>query len=358
MRILIDIGHPAHVHFFKYFIREMQARGHELLVTARDKDVAVRLLEAYGIKHTVIGRIGKGKLNLIREWLGRDLRIYAISREFRPDILTGINNPCAAHAARLTQAKSIIFNDSELGGLGNRVTHPFASIICTPSCFTKDLGGKHVRYNGCHELAYLHPDYFTPDPTVLKEMRINEDERFFIVRFVAWSANHDVWRRGFDLQGKRKLVAELEKYARVFITSESPLREEFEKYRITIAPEKIHDLLYYASLLIGDTQTMTTEAAVLGTPAIRCNSFAGPNDMGNFIELEDKYGLIYSFREHDKAIQKAVELIRQPDLKEQWQAKRERLLRDKIDVTRFMVNFIENYPESLKKYKQENRLLK
>jgi predicted glycosyltransferase len=45
---------------------------------------------------------------------------------------------------------------------------------------------------------------------------------------------------------------------------------------------------------------MTTEAAVLGTPAIRCNSFVGKRDMGNFIELEKKYGLIFNFDSVEK----------------------------------------------------------
>ena len=42
-------------------------------------------------------------------------------------------------------------------------------------------------------------------------------------------------------------------------------------------------------MVVADTQTIVTEAAVLGTPAIRYNSFAGENDMGNFVELEQKY---------------------------------------------------------------------
>lgn len=97
---------------------------------------------------------------------------------------------------------------------------------------------------------------------------------------------------------------------------------------------------------------MTTEAGVLGTPAIRCNSFVGENDMGNFIELEQKYGLIFNYNDSDKAIGKAVELIQKPDLKEEWRKKREKLLKDKIDVTAFMVWFIENYPESFKEMKE------
>ena len=104
--------------------------------------------------------------------------------------------------------------------------------------------------------------------------------------------------------------------------------------------ERIHHALYYAQLVVSDTQTLTTEAAILGTPAIRCNNFVGTNDMGNFIELEQKYGLIYCFRDSKKAIQKAVELASHPDLKQEWAIKRERLLADKIDVTQFMVSFI------------------
>ena len=350
MRILVDIGHPAHVHFFKNFIWEMGRRGHEPVVTARDKDVTLGLLKEYGIGHTVVGRMGKGRFDLIREWIGRDRKIYSIARQFHPDVLTGIHNPCVAHVARLTGAKSIIFTDSEPTKLADMVTFPFADVICTPSCYKKDLGKKQVRYHGYHELAYLHPNYFKPDPSVLQEAGLTRKDRFIIMRFVAWQASHDIRQHGFNLETKMRAVRELEKYARVFITSEKPLLGEFEKYRIPTSPEKIHDLLFYATLLIGDTQTMTTEAGILGTSAVRCNSFVGPNDMSNFIELEHNYDLLYSFREPDKAIEKALELLQQPDLKGQWAKKRQRLLADKIDVTRFMVDFIENYPDSFFRY--------
>jgi predicted glycosyltransferase len=351
MRIIVDIGHPAHVHFYKNVIGQMQKRGYEVVVIARDKDVALRLLKAYGIQYEIVGRIGKGNFDLIREWLIRDQKIYSIAKRFHPSILTGIHNPAVAHVARLSGAKSIIFTDTECARIANLVTFPFANVICTPSCFKKDLGRKQVRYNGYHELAYLHPNYFEPDPSVLSELGLTESDRFIIVRFVAWQASHDIGQRGFSLQAKRKLVKELGKYGRVFITSERPLPEEFEKYQIAAPPERIHDLLYHATLLVGDSQTMTTEAAILGTPAVRCNSFVGPNDMGNFIELEKRYDLIYSFQEPDKAIKRALELLQQPDLKRQWAKKRERLLADKIDVTQFMVDFIENYPQSFDEYR-------
>jgi len=47
MRVIIDISHPAHVHFFKNFVWAMEKRGHEIIITAGDKEVTLKLLEHY-----------------------------------------------------------------------------------------------------------------------------------------------------------------------------------------------------------------------------------------------------------------------------------------------------------------------
>ncbi len=354
MKVLVFINHPADVHQFKNMIWILEEHGHTVKILARHKEVSFYLLDIYGFKYMPIGKLHASIIGKAYELITTDYKCYKLAKEFGPDILVDVAI-YGSHISRLIRKPSIIFNDTEIANLTNMLYVPFANVICNPSCFKKNLGGKQVRYNGYHELAYLHPNYFKPDSSVLDELGLSEKDNFVILRFVAWQAAHDIGQHGFDMPTKRKLVEEISKYARVFITSEIPLPSEFDKYKVTAPPEKIHDLLYYATILIGDTQTMTTEAAVLGTPAIRCNSFVGPNDMGNFIELEKKYDLIYSFREPDKAIQKAVELLQQPDLKKQWAKKRERLLVDKIDVTQFMVDFIENYPQSFYRYKQESR---
>ena len=61
----------------------------------------------------------------------------------------------------------------------------------------------------------------------------------------------------------------------MYITSERELPEEFEKYRIKIKVNDIAHAIYFAELLIADSQTMSAEAAVLGTPYIRYNDFIG-----------------------------------------------------------------------------------
>lgn len=317
----------------------MEKRGHEILVTVREKDVAINLLDAYNINYTIISKAKKGLLNLGIELITRDLKLLNIARKFDPDILIGLMNPSITHVAWLLNKKSIMFTDTEHQKLINSASFPFASYICTPECYTKDLGEKQVRYNGYHELAYLHPNYFTPNSEILKELGLKEDSIFTILRFVSWNASHDVGQHG--IQNKIELVKELEKYGRVLITSEGRLDNTLEKYSIKVSPEKLHHLLYYANLYVGDGATTAVESAILGTPSIYVSSLVGT--MGNFIELEETYGLLLNYNNSDEALNKAIELVQSPDIKNDWRKKREQLLKDKIDVTKFIVDFVETH---------------
>ena len=140
----------------------------------------------------------------------------------------------------------------------------------------------------------------------------------------------------------------MESKGKVCITTERDIDDEFKPYQLKVSPEKAHSLMYYATMLVGDSQTMTSEAAVLGTPAIRCNTFVGRI---HYLEEEErKYGLTYGFRpdEAEKMFEKINELLAMPNLKEVWQTRRQKLLSEKIDYTQFLAWFVENYPESKK----------
>jgi predicted glycosyltransferase len=339
---------------FKNFIGEMERRGHEVKILAIEKEITEYLLKQFDMPYTLIGnnppQVYKKVLS-VPKWEYLTLKI---ALEFKPDIYIGQALPHFAHVSAVLRKPYILFEDSEPAHAVQVVSLPFAQAVVTPCCYKDDLGEKQICFDGYFELAYLHPNIFKPNPAVLDELGLNKNDKFIIMRFVSWTAVHDIGQcGGFDLEMKKKVVKELEKYAHIFITSERPLPEEFEKYRINVSLDKIHDMLYYAQMFVGDSQTMTTEAGVLGTPAIRCNSFVGENDMGNFIELEQKYGLIFNYNDSDKAIEKAVELIQKPKLKEEWNAKKEKLLKDKTDVARFMVEFVEGYPDSFFEYKKD-----
>lgn len=345
MRILIDIGHPAHVHFFKHAIWELEKRGHNLLVTSRKKDIATKLLDIYNIKHECLGIAGQGLLKLGKELLWRDAKLLKLAKSFSPDILLGIAGIFIAHVGRLLGSPSIFFTDTENARLINGLGFPFATTICTPSCFQYNVGAKQVVYNGYHELAYLHPNYFKPDASILKLFGVKDNEKFVIMRFVGWEASHDVGHKGLSLEMKIKAVKEFSKHAKVFITSEKELPVELKKYRIKIPIERIHDILYYATLLYGESATMASESAILGTPAI----FLDDVGRGYTNEQERVYGSVFNFtgslRDQQRSINKGIELVRTQGIKEMWKNKRQMLLNDKIDVTAWLVDLIENYPK-------------
>jgi uncharacterized protein len=281
--------------------------------------VLFRSLSKYGIPFIGVGVEGIGKAALIMDWIHRDFTIFNLARSFHPDILMGMGNPCMAHVGMLQHRPSIILTDTEHAKVQNSFTFPFCSTILVPSCYRgADVGPKQIRYNGYHELAYLHPNRFTPTPTVLDELGLSEDDPFIIVRFVSWNASHDVGQHG--IRDKVGLVKALEEYGRVLITSEGALSEELQPYQIRVSPEKLHDLLYYATLYVGEGATTAAEAAVLGTPSIFVSSLAGT--IGNFIELEETYDLLYSFTDGSAVLGKAVEILQNPASKENWRVKR------------------------------------
>jgi predicted glycosyltransferase len=339
MNFLFDITHPAHVHLFRNAMNQLRAAGHRVLVTSREKDLTNDLLDVYGFEYRSLSAKGGHKLSLLVEWTRRELGLLRVARRFGPDAIVSRLNPPAAHAASVFRCPSVVFDDSEAARLAARLTHPFADLICTPAAYTRDLGPKQRRYDGFHELAYLHPDWFEPDPEPLVAHGVAVDEPYFVLRFVSWGAHHDVGKRGFTDAVKRDLVGRLSDRGEVYITSERALPDDLERYRLPVPPQHVHDLLYYADLYVGDSQTMATEAGVLGTPAVRANSFSGENDMGNFRALEEEYGLIRSTDNPERALALAEELA-DADTKSEWHRKRERLCEEKIDVTRYIVDTV------------------
>ncbi|WP_433623728.1 DUF354 domain-containing protein [Halomicrococcus sp. NG-SE-24] len=337
MRAVVTIQHPAHVHFYRPIVAELKRRGHDVHVFARDKDVALDLLDRYGIDHTVLAGKADSLAELATVQLTYEYRLFREARRIDPDVMTAIGGVAVAHVAPLVGARSVVWIDNE-GAQSHRITTPFAHLVCTPRRFREDYGDKHVRYDGYHELAYLHPERFDPDPERLREHGVEPDERFFFVRFRKWCALHDVGEAGFSPAAKRDLVSFLDDHGEVYVSSESALPQEFAEYRLPVTPDLVHDLLYYADCYVGDSATMATEAAVLGTPAVRAQSFAGDGDMTNFVELEE-YGLLHSTPDDEEAVARAKALVREADF-ETYQRRREQMLDDKIDVARYATDLL------------------
>ena len=349
MNLLIDIGHPAHVHLLHNVADMFRQKGHKLFFSVRDIPVAKRLMECYGMTpYLDLGAKRDSLMGKARTVMSQDTKLLKFVRKNHIDL--GLSSGIVlGHVAKLTKMKALLFDDDDDAAepLIVRYGHPMSEVVFTPDCISRAT--KHaVYYAGTHELAYLHPNRFTPDPTVLQHAGIQDGERFFIMRFVAMKGHHDVGQQGLTTEQKRKLIELLAMHGRVIITSERAIESEFEQYRMPVPPEEIHSLIAYSSMFVGDSQTMTSEAAVLGVPALKCNTFAGRLSVPNM--LEDKYGLCYAYTpDHfDEMLQHVKQLLaREPDeLKAEWQAKRERMLNEMIDPTEFFVNYIEHFCEN------------
>ncbi len=354
-KVGIFISTPAQFHFYKNIIDGLERKGVEVRVLVRDYGETLEILDRYD--GYVFSKV-RSNWDRIYKLPADVLRARRYLSDFKPDLVTGFEI-YAPYTAKLLGSRSFVFYDSEprvnrLLSIQIRAYLPIVDAILTPYAFRDNLGHKHLRVRSFKELAYLHPKYFVPDADVLDELGVEEGE-FAVVRFNAFDAAHDVGVSGFGLEDKLRLVKRLERYVDVFVSYEgSNVPPELREYLLKTNKSKIHSVLYFAKLLVTDTQTMATEAAILGTPTVRCNKFVGEKDMGNFVELEKNFGLLLNVKNPKKAIELAEEIAQSNKVKQSWMNKRKSLFAECIDITEFMVWFIEEYPDSLDEFSRDD----
>lgn len=343
MRILVQIGHPAHVHLFKNLISKLKKNNHQVYITVTDKEMTTLLLNELNINFTIIGKNQTGLINKAKDLINKEIILYKYIVKKNIDLLIGVASSPLSHVGKILNIPSFIMDDTEHSKLEISLYKDFATKIFTPSCFTVDFGSKHVRYPGYHELAYLHPKYYKPDPSIFDFLGIQKNEKYILMRFPSWNAAHDSGQSGLNLNMKRLSVKAFSKICKIFITSEDDLPPDLEKFRIKIPPSKIHDALYYSHLYFGDGGTMASEAAVLGVPAIFISSIT----TGYLIEAEEKYGLIQRYESSGlgprKALLDGLALVNNKRLKSRWKKKKDIFLSEKVDVTSFMFESIVNH---------------
>ena len=352
MKILIDIGHPAHIHLFKNFAWRMQERGHKILFTCRDRECVLQLMRVYKFVYDNFGKHYSSVQGKIFGLLKNELQMLNTAIQFKPDLFLSHGSTIAAFTSFIMHKPHIAFEDT-FNMEQVKLSMPFTDVVLTGDYPHPSLGKKEIKYPGYHELAYLYPNVFTPDESVLEILGMKKGEKYAIVRFVAWEASHDIGHSGISYENKIKLVKTLSRHLHVFISSEMELPEELKNYQINIPPEQMHNALAFAHLFIGESSTMATESAVLGTPSIYINDskLEYTNDLAN-------YGLLYSYMESEydqiAAIKKAEELALKQNVKEEYLPRREKMLADKIDVSAFLIWFVENYPESVNEVKRKD----
>jgi hypothetical protein len=343
-RILFNVGHPAQVHLFRNAIADLEAMGHETLVASRHKEVAIDLLDAYGIDHVPMTEQASSFPGLVYELFVNEKRLYQLAREFEPDVIVSRLAPPPVHVSKMVGCENLIVCDTLRGSkvltqINHGLTLRWVDKMLVPDQFQLAIDPTKRIHLPFQELAYLHPKYFTPDPTVLEKHGIDPNERYFLLRLTGWEAYHDAGHSGLSPDGVRELVSFLEEYGTVYLSAEEGVPEDLEQYTLRTPPEDVHHVMYYADMYLGDSCTMSAEAAILGTPAIRTNSIVGTTGEMIYKALK-RYGLLQSIRDERAAIEAAKELVRNPPDREDLKRRVEWMLAEQRDVNRVMVDEI------------------
>lgn len=355
MRILVQLGHPAHFHLYKNVISSLIAKNHRVDVLIKKKDILEDLLQHAGIPYVNILPNGRKdtKMGIIGGVLKRFHRIFWFSIQRKVDLLTGSSSE-VAQVGKLTGKYSIVTteDDAAVVPLFVKMCAPFIDSYLSPEvCNNGKIDSQSIKYSSYHELAYLHPNHFTPNKKVV-EQYFSAEKPYFILRFAKLNAHHDSGIQGINTEIAQKLIEILKPYGDIYITAERELEPQFEPYRIKINPLHMHDVMAFAKLYIGDSQTMAAEAGVLGVPFVRFNDFVGR--IGYLRELEDVYQLGYGVKtnEVERMYKVVEEIVQMNDSASVFRERRKRMLSEKIDFAKFLTWFIENYPESAKVMKE------
>lgn len=332
MRVLFDLVHPADALFFFHSIHALKDRGVEVRVASRSKDVLVELLDELGIEHSPLTSAREGLLGQACELVGRDIALFRLARSWKPDVMAGFGGIAISHVGRLLGIPSISFYDTEHAALQLGLTLPFISEWHVPQTWNGAIAkGRTFRFRGSKQFAYLHPDYFRPDPGLAREVGWDPDQDNFLIRTVAWRANHDRGRKGISVAQLDQIVESLAARGKVHISAEGELPAAFRSLQIRGRVSAFHHLLAHCRLCCGESITVASEAVALGVPAL----LQIDKDYA-YVAEQERSGLIQRFGPGDEVAQ-AIRKSLQEGLDE-FRVRAREFAAAAMDINRYVVD--------------------
>ena len=350
MNILISINHPAHVHYFRNFIRIMESKGHRFVVVNRDSPIINQLLDYFQIAHTIRGKRRKslGTLKTIYYLLKFVIYLIGVSRRFHIDFYMGFASAPCALTSFITRKPSVLLDDTDHNVKNQLIYLPFCSRVFTPfyfnsRAFKKDWAKrKQENLQAYIEQLYLHSNYYHPDDSILETLGLTR-QNYVLVRFSAFDASHDKGVNSLDVETRKAVVRLLEQKYRVVLSLEAPSDDDFfTKRTLKYPPHKMHDLLYHARMIVTEGATMASEAYVLGVPYLYIN----PLTVGYINQQCSKSPERAQKSSDGMEVLKIVEEMMNTHVDQL--ACRKEVEQSTICPTDYLTWYVENYPESQK----------
>ena len=185
MKIVVYMGHPAHFYLYKNSIQNLRNSGHDVEILIKKKDILQLLLDNQGWKYHNILEEGRknSKFGMFVGMVKRSWRLYKFCSSFSPDLLTGtsVENSFIGKCLNIP-----IINcnedDAAVVPLYANLSYPWADVILNPDvCNSGKWDKKAIKYPSYQELAYLHPNHFTPRKEIVEKYGIDTDKKYFIL---------------------------------------------------------------------------------------------------------------------------------------------------------------------------------
>lgn len=338
MKVLIDAGHPAHIHYFKNLAHELIKEGNSVLFTCREREFEKELLKANGFEFISLGKHFSSLAGKIFGLIKFDLQLTKIALKFKPDIFVSSGSMYAAHASFILRKPHITFEDT--GNMEQiRLYKPFTKMIFTPNALPQKFGKKQIRYEGFHQSFYLHPNYFKKKIDFREKFDIAKNESIFLLRLVSLNATHDLKLDNIGDEDLEWLINFLDNNGHLFISSEKPLKKNLERFKLKINPHEIHDFIACCDLVVGESGAMTNEAAYLGIPNILVG-YPGIKVHEKFSKL----GLKYHFNKMDeKVINHIKEMVDNLDSeKKKFRENSQKYIQNSVNLTQYTLNVVKS----------------
>ena len=344
--VLIDVSHPAHVHFFRPLAQIMSARGDDVRFAGRRKDVTLELLENAGTPYVVASKAAHdcSRITDVAELLQRVIRLRRLIRDMKPDVIL-TRNPSGVLAGMCTRTWTVFdTDDGRTVGLHYWLGAPFADVVTSSIHDPERHGTRHLRYRALKPHAFLHPDRLRLVPPDVADLDLGATP-VFAVRWSRHDASHDGRIRGVSPTTRRAVVELLQQRGHVVLSSEGePLRLLRHADReIQLPSDRFHPLLARASLCINDGQAVSAEAALLGVPTVRLSGFSGR--VWYLAHLE-RLGLVMNFQPGQEADLLAAisTALADEGLQARARAAADRLNRESEDLTAWFIRLIDGLP--------------
>jgi len=283
-KVWIDLENSPHVPFFGPIIKELEDRGCEVVLTARDCFQVCELADLAGLKYRKIGHhYGK---HSVAKLLGLGIRVLQMT----PFVLRERPAISVCHGSRSLLVLSAMLgipsiNIADYEHADHRLTIWLGSVhkkwIMTPEVVPPDIFEKHgmrkdhiLHYPGIKEDVYT--PFFEPDPSLRDTLGLKSSDIVVTIRPPATEAHYHNPESEKLLMAVFNLLGAHPEVKTILLPrthrQETELRDAnpdlFAAERIVVPKHAVDglDLIWNSDLVISGGGTMNREAAALGIP--------------------------------------------------------------------------------------------